>query len=215
MTFDTTRYVAKGIPRITKDLADALSQGIPRERTTQSFEMENPYLRELIAYRQHEVEKSIDRKLARGTPIDVLIRLVSREFLVGASLVYSGLLNASEGSLGVEKINVKFSEDSGLPILTEEMGSNAIRIYTGTHKIARSSDEFMDALEETNPEIFRGLSALGEIYKQRGEKSPLSLEDPAMIKKRTKQMGNSGAEILYDALKRQNQTYNLAEGFIL
>lgn len=213
MTFDKTRYIAIGIPRISTSLANALSQGIPKERTLQLFEIENPQLRELIDYRQSKVEESLDRKLSRGTPIDAITKLVSREFLVEASLVYSGLLSASEGSLGVEPVNVNFSEDSGLPILTEDMGSNAIRIYTGAQKIASSSNEFIDTLKTTNPELFRGLNDLGEIYKQRGERSPLTLEYPEDIKRRAKQLGNLGAEILYDSLRRQNQTYKLEEGF--
>ena len=210
MEFNEKRYVSRGIPKLSKDLAKAISRGIEKgERIYGPFEHENPHLREIIDYRQFEVGKNLERKITiSNLTIEDLETLSQREFLLEASLAYQGLFYASTKS-------AELSRESGLPILTSEIGADILKLYTGLHKISGNSDEFLDFLREIDPLLCKALKSASKRYLDKNRRFPLEIDDLKRIKNRFKHMGNLGSEILYDALRKQNQSYRLEDQFKL
>ncbi len=203
MEHQDERYIVRGIPKIRRDLAKAISRKIYLNENEGRLVDENPHLREIIDFRQFEVCRNLQGKIkANDLRIEEVGRLSRREFLVEASVVYLALYDSSiEGA--------KLSEESGLPILTEKMGTDRIRFYLESHRLTRNSNEFIDFLGERDPLLYGVLENLSLENLERSKRSPLDIQDIERIKNRFKEMGNLGSEILYYALRSQNQSYRL------
>ena len=119
---------------------------------------------------------------------------------MGGSLVHRALIYGASREMPL-------SERSGLPLLTERVGTDFQRLYDDYRREIGNSEDVIDLVCEMDNSLFiylglRSFGALNRLFLECKD-----IGDCEQIGKFLVEMGNLGAETAYEALEKQNKIY--------
>lgn len=207
MKFDTKRYVAPGVPRISMAFAQRVKMNLERDHeTTEDTEyldqdMNNLFpqfgRRNLIVVRGY-----LNYPWKDEEQVDNYAR---REFMIQASMAHEALVYAAERSTNL-------SDKTGLPILTPEtsQGSYLDYLQRATNGARSDSEIIVEDVARTN-EMY--ISALRAIWDHRGQRirPDLTITNPRGKVQFLIDSGRLGIGEGLGILVAQNEIYRLED----